>query len=155
MADFVKKVWCTFVLMSDDPWFIINYRTTSMRKKTISFFKSVGLYKKNKDPNDFYVYSEMIIKKMLIAARDYKLTPYDGKVDLFRAKRKTYYLPDFEYLGWKPFALRGVNIHEVPGEHAEIFNPPNVEELAKVLQACLDRANGLDVNPKVSFLRAV
>ena len=155
LADFVKKVWCTFVLMSDDPWFIINYRANSMRKKAISLFKNIGFYKKNKDPNDFYVYSEKIIKKMLVAARDYKLMPFDGKVDLFRAKRKTYYLPDFEYLGWKPFALRGVNIHEVPGEHAEIFNPPNVEELAKVLQACLDRANGLDVNPKVSFLKAV
>ena len=127
-----------------------------MIKRTRLLMEKLNPVKKPQDPNDFYVYAEKIINNLYQAAEDYKLTPYDGTIDLFRAKRKTYYLPDFEYYGWKPFALCGVNIHEVPGDHAEIFNPPNVEELAKVLQACLDKANNTaDVDNKINLLRAV
>jgi len=137
---FFKKVWCTLVLMKDDPWYILKFRINSFRKWVISIFKNINIFKRKKDPSGFYVYSEKIIKDLLTAARDYKLTPYDGTINLFRAGRKTYYLPDFEYLGWKPFALKGINVYDVPGNHAEIFNHPNVETLAKVLQSCLDDA---------------
>ena len=155
-SDFFRKVWCTFVLMADEPLFILKFRSRSMMKRTRLLIEKLNPVKKPKDPNDFYVYAEKIINNLYRAAQDYKLTPYDGTIDLFRAKRKTYYLPDFENYGWKPFALRGVNIHEVPGDHAEIFNPPNVEELAKVLQTCLDKANNLaDVDNKINLLRAV
>jgi len=33
---FFAKVWCTVELMKDDPWFIINYRIKSFRKKTLA-----------------------------------------------------------------------------------------------------------------------
>lgn len=49
-------------------------------------------------------------------------------------------MDDFEYLGWKPFALKGINIHEIPGEHNYIFAPPNDKEFAEILQECLDQA---------------
>jgi hypothetical protein len=49
-------------------------------------------------------------------------------------------LNDFEYLGWKPFAQNGINIHEIPDEHNFIFAPPNDKEFARILQQCLDNA---------------
>lgn len=156
ISEFFKKIWCTFVLMAHDPRFIVSYRTKSMWKKASAVLNKVSPFKKESDPNDFQVYSKKIIQNLLIAARDYKLTAYDGTLDLFRAKRKAYYLPDFEYLGWTPLALKGVNIHEVPGDHAEMFNPPNVEELARILQARLDKSNNSEVkNNPTNLLRAV
>jgi hypothetical protein len=61
------------------------------------------------------------------------------KIDLFRAKEKTYYMDDFVYLGWKEFALGGIDIHEIPGDHNYMFAPPNDVEAGRVLQAALDR----------------
>ena len=43
-------------------------------------------------------------------------------------------------MGWKPLALKGVNVHDVPGDHLGLFRYPYVEELAKVLQESLDKA---------------
>jgi len=137
---FFAKIWCTIILMKNDPWFIINYRIRSLRKKIIEVFAKMDLFKGEGGKDNFYIYSKKIIRRLFIAARDYKLTPYEGKIDLFRARRKTYYLPDFEYLGWKNLALGGIKIHDVPGDHSEMFNHPNVEELAKILQESLDRA---------------
>ncbi|WP_133299933.1 MULTISPECIES: thioesterase domain-containing protein [Larkinella] len=58
---------------------------------------------------------------------------------LFRAKKRSYYLDDFEFLGWKPFALKGVTIYEVPGDHFNLFTTPNDKEFARILQEVLDR----------------
>jgi hypothetical protein len=49
-------------------------------------------------------------------------------------------MDDFEFLGWKPYALKGVNIHRIPGEHNTIFKAPNDKIFAEVLQKCLDDA---------------
>jgi thioesterase domain-containing protein len=96
--------------------------------------------KKEADPESFVAYSKKSATMYKIAYRNYKLTPYDGSVDLFRAKKQTAYMPDFKYMGWKPYALKGVTIHDVPGNHLALFKSPNVEELAKVLQDSLDKA---------------
>jgi thioesterase domain-containing protein len=50
-------------------------------------------------------------------------------------------MADFDYLGWREFALKGVNVHDIPGEHNTIFAPPNDEKFAVVLQQCLDRVS--------------
>jgi hypothetical protein len=89
---------------------------------------------------DYFYFKRQIEKTNLRAKSKYQLTPYNGTIDLFRAKTRTYYLDDFEYLGWKPFALKGVRIHEIPGEHNKIFLPPNDTGFAEVLQKCLDEA---------------
>jgi len=152
---FFAKVWCTVDLMSKDPWFIIKYRIKSLRKKALALFEGMDFLEGEKD--NFYIYSKKIIGNLFIAARDYKLTPYDGKIDLFRARRKTYYLPDFKYLGWRNLALGGITVHDVPGDHSEMFNHPNVEELAKILQESLDTAaeKGPEKKGFNSFLKVV
>ncbi len=72
------------------------------------------------------------------AYNKYRMRPYDGTIHLFRAKEQRFYLDDFEFLGWKPFAKKGIVIREVPGDHRTILYPENGEQLARILQTCLD-----------------
>ena len=36
-------------------------------------------------------------------------------------------------MGWKKAALKGVNIHNIPGDHLAIVDPPNDKILARIL----------------------
>ena len=72
------------------------------------------------------------------ALRKYHITRYDGTIDLFKAKKRTYYLSDPEFLGWKQLA-QGLQIHEVNTKHNRFFELPYVKELATLLQECLDK----------------
>jgi thioesterase domain-containing protein len=76
-----------------------------------------------------------------VAQQHYKIEPYNISVELFRAEVRSFYLDDFEFMGWKPYALKGVNIHKIPGEHNTIFKSPNDKEFARILQECLNAAN--------------
>jgi amino acid adenylation domain-containing protein len=68
----------------------------------------------------------------------YQLKPQDFEVDLFRAKDDGNYKLDPMHLGWKKAALRGVQIHNIPGDHLDIVAPPNDKVLARMLQDILD-----------------
>ena len=98
--------------------------------------------KNGQDQNQvgFFGYANNIDVKNVEAWEKYVFTPYNGSIELFRAKKRTFYMDDFEYLGWKPFALKGIRIHEIPGEHNYIFAPPNDQEFAEILQKCLDES---------------
>ncbi|WP_264565379.1 non-ribosomal peptide synthetase [Flavobacterium sp. N3904] len=69
----------------------------------------------------------------------YHLIPQDFEVDLFRAKNDSQYKLDPTHLGWKKAALRGVRIHDIPGEHIDIVAPPNDKVLAHMLQDIIDK----------------
>lgn len=75
------------------------------------------------------------------AAESYVIKPKDVKIDLFRAENKTFYIEDFEYLGWKGLAERGITIHDVPGDHNSILKYPNVKVLAIKLEQRLNEIN--------------
>ena len=72
------------------------------------------------------------------AIASYYLKPVDLKINLFRAKQVDEYVHDKVYMGWKPFALNGIDIHDVPGDHYSIFSAPNDKVFAEVLQKVLD-----------------
>ena len=74
------------------------------------------------------------------ATNQYQLLPQPVKIDLFRVKNTTYYMHDTVFLGWKPFALDGVKVHEIAGDHTQIFSPPNDKESARLLQEVLNGA---------------
>lgn len=82
---------------------------------------------------------ELEIYKVYDKVHDaYVLTPFDVKVTLFRVEKRLYYLDDKVYLGWDKFALQGVEIHQVPGDHKTFLYPPNDEKFAAILQHALD-----------------
>ncbi|GAA3987776.1 non-ribosomal peptide synthetase [Mucilaginibacter dorajii] len=88
----------------------------------------------------FFGYSNKIDEMNILAEKNYQLKPYDIAVEVFRAEDRTFYLDDFEYMGWKPYALKGVNVHKIPGSHNTIFKAPNDKIFASILQNCLDEA---------------
>lgn len=83
---------------------------------------------------EFTVASDMVNK---IVDR-YHLKPQNIEVDLFRAKDDLEYKLDSTHMGWKKAALKGVNIHNVPGNHLSIVDPPNDKFLARMIQNILD-----------------
>ena len=74
-----------------------------------------------------------------IAMDNYHIKPQDIKVDLFRVESDIYYRHDNTYLGWKDIALKGVAVHDIPGNHNELFSPPNDKNSAEILQHVLDQ----------------
>jgi len=86
-----------------------------------------------------------VIKKIdeqhLKAFRNYRLTEFNGKVHLFKASQRLYYVDDFKFLGWRRYAHDGVTVHDVPGDHKTMFESPNVASFGNSLQQALDSIN--------------
>ncbi len=84
------------------------------------------------------------------AKRDYVPQVYQGRLVVLNTEGSA----DSER-GWRSLAARGVEIHEVPGQHAEIvFKKSTIEGLAKQLKACLDRAQAAAVEPQADAATA-
>ncbi|WP_186741644.1 non-ribosomal peptide synthetase/type I polyketide synthase [Spirosoma utsteinense] len=132
----IKRYLYTFVLLKKDFRGTISYKKESIKRRVTSFqnkLKHREAYFKVLYGNNYKVY-----EANHVAARMYRFSPQEITIDLFRAKQRMYYWKDFEFLGWKPLALKGINIHEVPGDHANLFSPPNDKEVARVLQKVLN-----------------
>ncbi|MBK0378790.1 non-ribosomal peptide synthetase [Mucilaginibacter segetis] len=134
-----KQIAYTPVLFVEDPKRTVEYKSRELKRRVVRIFKKLfpGKVKKKQG---FAAYTNEINEKSDKAQKNYLLTPVDIKIELFRAKKKTFYMDDFKLLGWKPYALKGVRVHDIPGEHNTIFAPPNDKQFAEVLQKCLDEA---------------
>ena len=75
------------------------------------------------------------------AFNKYVPRPFEGDVHLFRAAKRQFYVEDFETLGWAPFVHGRLHIHDVPGDHLHLFNPPHGKKLAEILQKILIQLN--------------
>jgi thioesterase domain-containing protein len=140
----INKIWLTIkqiaytpVLMMQDPKRAIEYKLRELGKRIAKIGEKAKPAEKK---HGYSAYSNQIHERSLAAQRNYELVPLDIAIELFRAQKKTFYMDDFKYLGWIPYALKGVRVHEIPGEHNTIFAPPNDIQFGKVLQACLDKA---------------
>ncbi|SDN01167.1 amino acid adenylation domain-containing protein [Daejeonella rubra] len=134
-----KQLLYTFTLFFEDPKRTIEYKSEAIKRRFIQLYWKLK-YGDKQNQEGFFGYANNIDIKNIQAWEKYIFTPYNGTIELFRAKKRTFYMNDFEYLGWKPFAKKGINIHEIPGEHNFIFAPPNDKEFASILQQCLDKA---------------
>jgi amino acid adenylation domain-containing protein len=76
-----------------------------------------------------------------LAGNKYQIVPRTLKVDLFRVDDKYNYRQDRKTLGWGKVALKGVEVHDIPGHHFELFSPPNDLISARILQKVLDKRN--------------
>ncbi len=74
------------------------------------------------------------------AWRHYTPQPYAGQITLFRAKEQPEHAALEPDMGWGRFALGGVEIHHVPGDHLSMIHEPHVQILAERLKQCLDQA---------------
>ncbi|HTS44641.1 MAG TPA: thioesterase domain-containing protein, partial [Puia sp.] len=117
----------------------LQYQWNFIQNKFRPLFEKTGLLKKRKTEEDMLsVYASKINEKHYKAYFSYKMSPYNGVVHLFRVRKRLYYLDDPEYLGWKPYALQGVKIHTIPGDHKTFLISPNDKELAEIFRAVLN-----------------
>ncbi|MBC6112098.1 non-ribosomal peptide synthetase [Pedobacter fastidiosus] len=123
--------------------FMLN-RLTTEPKETLDYQYLIAKNKiKNKfttsvAKEDVFTHDPEIIRSYDVAYDSYRIKPIDLEVDLFRVKKRIYFLDDPIYLGWKDYAKQGINIHEVPGDHKTFLFPPNDKEFAEILQKTLD-----------------
>jgi thioesterase domain-containing protein len=78
------------------------------------------------------------------ARRRYKLIPFSGKIDLFRAEyqaRRDVFEED-PLLGWSGMAAGGIEVHQFLGDHRTYLREPMIAAaVASQLEACLEQAS--------------
>jgi thioesterase domain-containing protein len=74
------------------------------------------------------------------ALRAYRPRPYAGALSVVRARVQLLLSDHDPLLGWGGLAGGCVTVHHVPGRHEEMFTPPHVRSLARVIQQLLARA---------------
>ena len=107
---------------------------TSMFKEFLVWIGMLDKYKISELPK----YMQNVVDDMQDAWGKYIIKPYDIKIDLFKAEKRLYYVDDPKMLGWEAYALQGVNLHTVPGDHEDMFESPNDRTLAELLQQRLN-----------------
>lgn len=135
LRQFPKAVFITRSFFNN-PSETYNYQKVLMLKNLKRLFGRTGAAGTIRTDIDLNL--DKISAKQQAALNKYSLTPFRGQLHLFKAKKRLYFVDEFKYLGWKKFALDGVVIHEIPGDHRTMFLPPHVGHLAAMLQSALD-----------------
>jgi thioesterase domain-containing protein len=73
------------------------------------------------------------------AFANYKLQLTADVIHLFRVQVRRSFEIDPAFLGWKNYTGNEIKVYNIPGDHDHMFKQPNVEELARMLQALLDQ----------------
>jgi thioesterase domain-containing protein len=58
---------------------------------------------------------------------------FPGRIIFFKAAQESPINPPNPELAWQGLAARGIEVHEVPGDHTTMNFLPNVEVIARVL----------------------
>ncbi|MES2278520.1 MAG: amino acid adenylation domain-containing protein [Bacteroidota bacterium] len=135
----IKQLIHSGLLMIKNPKETYKYKKEMLKRKLIRKYWDMR-YGKEQKQEGFFGYANKIDLANEEAERNYRMQPAPVEVQIFRARKHTFYMDDFNYLGWKPYALKGVHVHDIPGEHNKIFAPPNDKVFARILQECLDKA---------------
>ncbi len=135
---FPKLLWLIRSFISD-PAQTTAYQKGFFLRKVNDLKKVMGIAKEP-ESNDELGDLSLIKAKVVDAYRNYSIKPFDGHVTLFRAKKRPYFVVDFVFLGWRKYALKGVTIYEMPGDHATMFDASNDQETAQIIQRALDES---------------
>jgi len=132
---FPKLLFVTGSLMRQ-PMETIRYQQDFFKRKYNEFAVYMGL----QPPPAIDSAEDKINAKYEAAYRKYHMQPSNAcLIDLFRVDTRLYFLDDPIYLGWKPYALKGLEVHNVQGNHKTFLMPPNDKDFAILLQRLLDK----------------
>ena len=119
---------------------LLRHPITTFRDRSRVISQNILMKSLSKrDTKSFYEQIKKINDKYLVAFKNYSMEPIDDKIHLFKAQICTHYVDDTEFLGWKKYATKGVDLYEVPGDHLSMLVSPNVEEFAAILQRGIDQ----------------
>ena len=107
-------------LFINNPQETYHYQSLVIKRKIDQLFN-----RETNDAEEAFTYEKEINRSYDIASQNYFMTPLAIQVDLFRVKKRVYFLDDPVYLGWNDYATKGVNVHEVPGDHKTFLFAPN------------------------------
>ena len=147
IKDFIGKplyfVYVFFRESGSDRSKFLKQKAKNVRGMLFYYASRMGLYKPDSKPqkgeNDTPVYLSSKASVVVdTALYKYILKPASLKVDLYRAEKQLFYIPEPKTYGWNRYALDGVNVVNVPGEHSAIFAPPNDKLFANLLNKRLD-----------------
>ena len=134
-----KKVGAALGAIVKDPLPSLQYRANNLQRSFHRLKAKIGVAEPDSDSTADANY---LVDEMNSRAYDnYRLSPYKGKLHLFRAESRRYYVADTEYLGWQPYAQQGVTVIDIKGDHHTLFSHPHNIEFAKRLQSCLDEVH--------------
>ena len=139
LAALGKKMAWNLSLISKDPIPNLRYKSHVLKRRLKRWRWNFTHNEQTELQNQETDHIALVDRMNQIAFENYQIQPWNREIHLFRAKEQRFFLEDFEYLGWKPYAQGGVVIHEVPGDHLTLFDAPHGELFAKVLQNCLDQ----------------
>ncbi|QNK64848.1 hypothetical protein H7F33_01195 [Pedobacter sp. PAMC26386] len=132
----LPKLWWIISSFFKNPGATIKYQKLIITTRLKEVF---GIRNETEaESGSIYEIMRRIDNKYDIAYQAYKLAPFDDKIHLFRATDNVYFVEDFKYLGWQKYALKGVEVHDVPGDHKTMLLAPNDREFARTLQDVLD-----------------
>jgi thioesterase domain-containing protein len=120
----------------ENPAKAVGYQLTSFNNRFRSF---LGLGSKAELPevNSYYLMMDKINAVHHQALFQYNLSPFNDKVVLFKALDRIYFVDDFDFLGWRKYALTGVEVHNIPGNHDTMFKEPNCQILAQEMDKAM------------------
>jgi thioesterase domain-containing protein/acyl carrier protein len=105
--------------------------------------KSAGLVPAELDVSQARRFVELL-RSDLRATQNYGLHLYPGRITFFKASETPAGMSPDPTLGWNEWASGGVEVHVVPGNHANLMYEPHVEFLAEKLTACLNQAQSAE-----------
>ena len=85
-----------------------------------------------------------VFKANMEAAYCYKPQRYSGKLSVFYARENIINVILNRTLGWKKFAVNGIETHEIPGDHHTMIQKPHVLILARKLTHCMNNAQEIE-----------
>jgi thioesterase domain-containing protein len=109
--------------------------------------KSAGLEPEELDVSQARRFVDLL-RSDLRATQSYVLRLYPGCVTFFKASETLAGASPDPTLGWSAWARGGVEVHIVPGNHANLMYEPHVEVLAEKLTACLNQAQSVELEEK-------
>lgn len=122
----------SFIKNPKDAWSYQMYMSKTRIKQLLS-------KNKEEETKHFNERELEIVNSYDIAYQKYRLKPSDLKIHLFRVNKRLYFLDDLKFLGWAKFAKKGVEVHEIPGDHRTFLYSPNDQGFARILQGVLDK----------------
>ncbi|MBB5637385.1 amino acid adenylation domain-containing protein [Pedobacter cryoconitis] len=132
----LPKFWWISRSLLRNPVPTLKYQAEVFKHKFLYLFGQKT--EQNEEKGGIYEIMRRIDEKYDIAYKNYKLTPFDEKIHLFRARDNVYFVEDYKYLGWQKYAMKGVEVHDVKGDHKTMLLAPYDKEFARKLQEVLD-----------------
>lgn len=123
-------------------WEHTKERINIRKEKLLNLYSRLK-YGKKVQHQKTYQQPYLLDKMNAIAISKYHIVPQPFKIDLFRVDDDMYYMHDPIHLGWKELALKGLDIHSIPGDHVQLFTPPNDKKSALILQDLLNERNSV------------